>query len=236
MLFKLLLWIGIMNVNRGYIESIAERAARDEVTRIHDREWFVRQLDAWNLWNEVNSRCDKRVIRMLPTVFNERMSEYLRSEFDSVLTRKMNVLFPQFAANDPQIRLHLSNHITDISNLMDRKKEGITSEIESVGKRTADNMAQDDKFGSIYKSITEEANKKITSEGFKVKSDIVKQMDEELKKTREERDKVIASLQKTQQDLSKSLSDQNKFKWLATGGFATGIMGLVGVAVLANNK
>ena len=216
------------------IESVAARAARDEIAKQYDRAWFYRQFEAWDLWNKINSRCDSRVQGMVPTLVDNAMASYTRNELDLTLTRKMNFLFSQFVANDPAIKRHLDEHIQSISNLMDRKKEGVATELDSIAKTTANKMASDDKFGSIYESIISQAQTKITSEGLKVKVDLVNQMNEELRKTKEEKTILFADLKSTQKELSQSLSDQSKFKWLATGGFVTGMFGLVGVAVLAN--
>lgn len=216
------------------IEGVAARAAKDEIARQYDRDWFYRQFESWDLWNKINSRCDTRVQGMVPSLVNSSMRTYTQNELDTVLNRKMNVLFPQFIANEPSIKRHLDDHIHSISSLMDRKKEGIAIELDTIAKTTANKMAKDDRFGLIYDSIVSQAQTKISSEGLKVKDDVVRQMNEELRRTREEKKLLFADLKSTQKELSQSLSDQNKFKWIATGGFVTGVFSLVGVAVLAN--
>jgi hypothetical protein len=142
----------------------------------------------------------------------------------------MDIAFPAFIANDSNIKGHMQAHIADMSNLLDRKKEGIVAELGVVAKLTAVEMSKADQFGMIYKSVIDSTNVHVSKEALKVRNVITEQMNQELEGVRRERQELMRDLSITKRDLEQSLAEQRKFKWMAGSGFIMSLGSMASVA------
>mmetsp|Transcript_22431 Transcript_22431/g.32714 ORF Transcript_22431/g.32714 Transcript_22431/m.32714 type:complete len:235 (+) Transcript_22431:35-739(+) len=223
-------------LNQNVIIEVAKNAAREELQKQQNKEFWVRELDKWDIWSDLMRKCDSRISERVPDMARKVVNEYITSDIPQLLRREMNVYFPSFVANDDAIKAHLQKHIADISALVDRKKEGVIVEIEVCAKQTAERMAKTDQFGMIYDAVSRSANAVVTTEALNARKVVIDQMNMELESTRRERDLLLQELRKTKHHLDSSLNDQKKFKWMAGSGFCMGIISVVGVAFFAINQ
>ena len=214
------------------IKEIARSAAKDIIEDRYDRLWFEKQINKISLWDDVRRKCDRYVEREIPSVVKNHINIYMNNQLNKDIRRELHVVFPEFVANDTLIRNHLQEHITNISNLIDRKKEGILAELNTSAKITANKMAKTDQFGMIYESISSHANDIINKQANTVKESLILNINEEVKLMKKEREDALINLKDVNNKLKQALHEQDKFKYLAICGFATGLLSMGGVIAM----
>lgn len=163
---------------------------RDEIANSRTSDYFARIIREISLSEDV-----KRAAR---AEASQTMTDRLPSLVSDAVRDEMSRQFPTFASNDPMIRSHLQNHLTEISGVCSRKIDGAAAELEKVGKVVAARMAKDDKFGEIYNAVVTEANNNANHRLEQIKQRFVTELRSELNKLHEER-KKISDLQEDQQ-------------------------------------
>jgi hypothetical protein len=212
------------------VTDTATRVTNDTINFTLDKYWFLANFRKWNMWDEMIHDEEAQLKKLIYDHTNKLVNKYVNGKFKETINRELIVQFPTFLANEPEIKRLLAEHQLSISEMLDRKKEAIALEIDSIAKATADKMAHRDEFGPIYKAITDKAYSKIDAVTLDLAAKMRKKVEDDISEGVKKRDAIIERLEEENSKLANEIDNIRTVRHIAKGSMAVSFVTLMGVA------